>query len=126
VRFGYAPRLDGQGDRFGVDRIVLSPMLTNADLPDARGVEHPRPVSPHFQRVVHVPALPAGLESNHRRRRLRPQPSGQLRETSYRRSLDDLAVLHFAIRNVARAQVQSYASHDRPPLGPQPSGIWCL
>jgi len=27
---------------------------------------------------------------------------------------------------VAHTEIQSYASHDEPPLGPQPSGNLCL
>ena len=60
------------------------------------------------------------------RSRLRTEPRGELREASHRSAIDHPAVLHFAKRDMACTQIQSYAAHDRPPLGPQPSGILCL
>jgi hypothetical protein len=126
MRLGNAAGLHCDRDRFGVDRVVLSPMLTHADLPNSRGVEHSRLVSPLLQRVVDVPTLSAGLEADLGRSRLRSQPGGELRETSYRGAFDDLTIFDFAIGNVAHTQIQTYASHDRPSLGPLPSGILCL
>jgi hypothetical protein len=50
----------------------------------------------------------------------------ELREELHRRAVHDLAVRHFAIRDMANAQIRSYIPHDEPPLGPQPFGNLCL
>jgi hypothetical protein len=126
VRFGEASGVDRLRDGFGVNRIILSAVLTNPDPSNTRGVEHAWVVPPLRELVVHVPAFSTGLERNASGRRVRPEPRGELRQRSYRRSVDDLAVGHLAIRDVARTQIKSYATHDEPPLGPQPSGNLCL
>ncbi len=112
VRLGHTPGFHRQRDRLRVDRVVLAPMLAHADLPDARGIEHPGSVAPLRQRVVHMPPLTACLKSNLGRRRLRAETRSELREASDRPTIHDFAVLYSAKRDMACAQIQSYAAHD--------------
>ena len=50
--------------------------------------------------------------------RLRPHDQRQLRQSPHRSTTQYPTARDFAVCDVACAQVQPYASHDRPPLGP--------
>jgi hypothetical protein len=119
-------RLHRDGDRLGVDGIILSLVLADPDLPNPGRVEHARRVAPSLQLVVHVPAFAACLERDLCRWAVGPDAGRQLREAANVATVDHLPILHFAVRDVAYAQIQPYAAHDEPPLGPQPSGVLCL
>jgi hypothetical protein len=102
----------------GVQRIVLALVVTHTHRSHPRRVDHLCFVTPRYERVVHVPALARRFKRHPSRRRPRPQPRLELLESLHPRPVDDLTVAYLAKRNVARPQIQSYASHDRPSFGP--------
>jgi len=113
-------------DDLCIDGVIFSPMLRDTELPNARRVEHMGLVSPRLELVVDVPPFTARFEGHSCRWRRGAESTLELRQRLDRRAAHDLAIDHFAIRDVAHTEIQSYASHDEPPLGPQPSGNLCL
>jgi hypothetical protein len=100
------------GDDLGVDRVVLATMVTDADPPDARRVQHDRLVASRLEHVVHMPPFATRLERDASLAPLRAEQLLQLRQSADRAPTDDLPLAHLAKRDVASAQIQAYAAHD--------------
>jgi len=119
VRFGQPILVDRPCDTLGVECVVLSIVLAHADQLEPRRVDDLWLVAPTAEQLVHVPGLARRLEADARRRRAGPNAMPQIIETLNTSSVDDLAVAHLAVRDVACSKIESYASHDRSPFGPQ-------
>src|SRR3954453_9678077 len=105
VRKRNTAAVQGEGQLVGVDPVCLPAMLANTDLSDPSRVHQQRILSPLTEFRVHCPRLAARLDRDARRLGPRAEKRQQAREVSRRRTLDDGAVLRFAVADLCDAQI---------------------
>src|SRR6478735_11294392 len=117
VRRGNASRFEGSREDLRVDAVRLAAVLPDAQLLDARGVDDRDLMAVPFERVTHVPRLAAGLEDDVRRRRVGTENVHELIQIVHGPTCDNLALIHFAERDLSNAHIESYSPHRRPLRG---------
>jgi hypothetical protein len=89
--------------RLGINAISLAPMLTDPQLPTARGIYQHNFVAPFSQEVVHEPRLAASLDSDLRRRLVWSEQRLQRFKLADRRTVNDLSLGQLTISCLSRA-----------------------
>src|SRR5690606_32593232 len=103
--------LDGSSEDLGVDAIGFSSVSTNADLLVSRGIHEQNAIAPTAQKVVDVPSLAAGLDSDGGRGMIGAEQGAQALDTRDRGALNNLSIGDLAIGRLLLAQIQCYVSH---------------
>jgi len=111
VRCGDRTALERHGQCLGVDTIRFSTVLTDAKLLAPCRIDQNDLVIPAREQIVYVPGFPARFDRNRCSRLLRSKQGLQCLNRHDGRSMDNLAVGHFAVRRFSRSQIECYIAH---------------